>query len=292
MTSLATYKPVSWYQRKSVRQTARKIIDYLLLILPSILFLIPFFWMLSTAFKPPKMVYLDPPVWIPNTPSLQNFIEGWNYVPWPKFYRNTILITLFSVIGSLGSSAMVGFAFASLNGRGKNFLFTLLLATMMVPGAVTLIPTFILFTKVFKWMDTYFPLIVPHFFASPFFVFLFRQFFRSIPRDLYDSAEIDGCSPFGIFTRIAVPLSGPIVATASLFLFLGSWNDLMGPLIYLASSEKFTVTLGLTAFTGLYFARLHLLMPMSIVAMLPSLVLFFLAQKYFVRGIVTTGLKF
>ena len=185
---------------------------------------------------------------------------------------------------------MVGFAFASLYGRGKNLLFTLLLATLMIPTTVTLIPTFILFTKL-GWVNTFGPLIVPQFFANPFFVFMFRQFFRTIPADLYDSAEMDGCSPFGVYVRLTLPLSGPVFATAAFFSFLSSWNDFMTPLIYISDLKKYTLTLGLSLFQGMYYTQLQYLMPMSLIAMLPVLVFFFLAQKYYVRGIATTGLK-
>jgi multiple sugar transport system permease protein len=214
----------------------------------------------------------------------------------PSFQRllgNSVVVTLLTILGTLFSSSLVGFAFAVFPARGKRALFLLVLSTMMIPQAVTLIPQFILFARL-GWQDTYLPLVVPFFFAQPFFVFLFRQFFAAIPRELFDSAELDGCSPFGLYWRIALPLSKPVFATAAIFSFLGAWNDLLNPLIYLNDLNKFTISLGLSNFQGSAtapFTRLEYLMPMALLAMLPVLIVFFLAQKHFVRGIVTTGMK-
>ncbi|HZQ07937.1 MAG TPA: carbohydrate ABC transporter permease [Anaerolineae bacterium] len=290
MNSSSIWDALPWRRRKQLRQLSRSALVYLILGLLSILFLIPFFWMISTSFKPPRLIYVDPPVWIPDPITLDNFINGWKQLNWAQFYQNSAIITVLSVIGGLISSSIVGFAFASLNGRGKNFLFALLLATLMVPAVVTLIPTFIMFSKV-GWVNTFLPLIVPQWFANPFYVFMFRQFFLTIPHELYDSAELDGCTPFDLYWRIAVPLSGPVFATAALFAFLGAWNDFQAPLIYISELKKYTLTLGLAMFQGLFGTQLQYMMPMALLAMIPILVLFFLAQKYFVRGIATTGMK-
>jgi ABC-type glycerol-3-phosphate transport system permease component len=251
--------------------------------------------MVSTAFKESALIYRNPPIWIPPRLTLDNFARGLQLM-FPSFQRlllNSFTITGLTVLGTLFSSSLVGFAFSTFPARGKRFLFMLVLSTMMIPQAVTLIPQFVFFTRL-GWRDTYLPLVIPFFFAQPFFVFMFRQFFASIPRDLYDCAELDGCSALGLYWRVALPLSKPVFATAAIFAFLGAWNDLLNPLVYLNSMDKFTISLGLANFQGSAsapFTRLEYLMPMALLALLPVLVLFFFAQKYFVRGIVTTGMK-
>ncbi len=263
---------------------------YLVLALTALPFLLPLLWMISTAFKPASMVYRSPPTWIPEPATLENFAAGWRLLDFPRFFRNTLLVAGLTVLGTLASSSLVGYAFAVLSGRGKRLLFTLLLATIMVPTTVTLIPLFMLFSSL-GWTDTYLPLIVPHFFANAFYVFLFRQFFRMIPTDLFDSAELDGCNPLTAYWWIALPLARPALVTVAIFSFIGAWNDFLEPLVYLSSAEAFTVSLGLSMFQGLFFTQLHYLMPMSFVALLPVLALFLIAQRYFEPGIVSWGFK-
>jgi ABC-type glycerol-3-phosphate transport system permease component len=267
-------------------------LTYLALALLSALFLIPFAWMLSTAFKDSGLIYKSPPIWIPPEITWENFARGLELMlpGFGRLFSNTTIITVLAMTGALFSSSLVGFAFALFKARGKGLLFTLMLATLMIPVQVTLLPQFVFFNAL-GWRDTWLPLIVPHFFAAPFYVFMFRQFFSSIPSELFDSAELDGCSPLGLYWRIAVPLARPAFATAAIFAFLASWNDLMGPLVYLNDLNKFTLTLGLTNFQATNYTLLQYLMPMAILALLPVLVIFFLAQKYFVQGIVTTGMK-
>lgn len=287
-------RPGFW-RRRSNQLRLQKIFTYSALLVLSVFFLLPFYWLASTAFKEANLIYQSPPVWIPPTLTLDNFEKGLRLML-PSFQRlfgNSVVVTLLTILGTLFSSSLVGFAFAIFPARGKRALFLLVLSTMMIPQAVTLIPQFILFTRL-GWRDTYLPLVAPFFFAQPFFVFMFRQFFASIPRELFDSAELDGCSALGLYWRIAVPLSRPVFATAAIFSFLGAWNDLLNPLIYLNDMNKFTITLGLSNFQGSAsapFTRLEYLMPMALLALIPVLIVFFLAQKYFVRGIVTTGMK-
>jgi multiple sugar transport system permease protein len=290
-TEIAERKP-SLLQRRSFRDTLRRLIVYILLATFSIVFLIPFFWMVSTAFKDPSIIYKSPPIWIPPEITLGNFERGLQLMipSFQKLFLNSTVITVLSMVGVIFSSSLVGFAFSTFKARGKNVLFTLMLATLMVPMPVVLIPQFLLFTRL-DWVNTWLPLIVPQFFAAPFFVFMFRQFFGSIPRDLFDSAELDGCSPFGLYWHIAVPLAKPAFATAAIFSFLASWNDLLNPLVYLNELNKFTLALGLANFQATNYTLLQYLMPMALLGLLPVLILFFLAQKYFVQGIVTTGMK-
>ncbi len=263
---------------------------YLLLLLLALPFSLPLVWMVVTAFKPAAQIYGDALSWLPDPPTVENFETAWSLLDFPAFIRNSLLVTGLSMVGTLLSSSLVGYAFATLPARHKPLLFTILLATVMVPPTVTLIPLFILFSRL-GWINTYLPLIVPHFFANAFYVFLFRQFYRSLSPHLFESAEIDGCNPLQAYRWIAVPLSRPVLATVAVFSFIASWNDFMGPLIYLSSTSKFTLSLGLSLFHGLFYTQLQYLMPMSLIALLPVLLLFVVAQRYFVQGIVTTGLK-
>lgn len=260
---------------------------YLLLSLLAVPFLLPLAWTISTAFKPAAQIYSDLMTWIPNPPTFENFQEAWQLLNFPRFIANSFLITIVSMVGTLLSSSLVGYAFAALNGRGKRFLFILLLSTIMVPPTVTLVPLFLLYSKL-GWVNTYLPLIVPQFFANAFYVFLFRQFYRSLPTSLFESAELDGCNPFQAYLRIALPLSRPALATVAVFSFIGSWNDFLGPLIYLNTTSKYPLSLGLSLFQGLYYTQFQYLMPMTLVALLPVLLLFLFAQRYLIDGIVTT----
>jgi ABC-type glycerol-3-phosphate transport system permease component len=251
-------------------------------------FLMPLLWMVSTAFKPTEMVYANPPQWIPDRVTLENFQKAWGLLDFGRFVRNSALVAGLSVVGTLASSSLVGYAFATLPARGKRLLFNLLLATVMVPASVTLLPTFVLFSKL-GWVNTYLPLVLPHFFANAFYVFLFRQFFQGLPPELFESAELDGCNPLMSYWKIALPLSRPALVTVAVFAFVGAWNDFMGPLIYLSTNDKFTLSLGLSFFQGLHYNQLHYMMPMALVALLPVLVLFFVAQRYLMQGIVFTS---
>lgn len=260
---------------------------YTLLTLLALPFLLPLAWTISTAFKPAEQIYSDLMTWLPQPPTIDNFREAWTLLDFPRFIANSLLVTILSMVGTLFSSSLVGYAFAVLDGRGKQLLFLLLLSTIMVPATVTLVPLFLLFSRL-GWVNTFLPLIVPHFFANAFYVFLFRQFYRSLPAALFESAEIDGCNPFQAYLRIALPLSRPALATVAIFAFIGSWNDFLNPLIYLNTTSKYTLSLGLSLFQGLYYTQFQYLMPMTLVALLPVLLLFLFAQRYLIDGIVTT----
>jgi multiple sugar transport system permease protein len=262
---------------------------YLFLFALSLPFLLPLFWMISTAFKPPALIYASPPRWFAH-PTLENFQKAWALLDFHRFIVNSMFVTSLSVTGTLFSSSITGFAFATLPARGKSFLFNLLLATVMVPNSVTLIPLFVFYSRL-RWTNTYLPLIVPQLFANAFFVFLFRQFFRSLPNELFDSAALDGCNPWMAYWKIGLPLSRPVLATVAIFSFLGSWNDFLYPLVFLNTPDKFTLTLGLSLFHGLYYTQIQYLMPMALVALIPVLVIFLIGQRHFIPGIVTTGLR-
>jgi ABC-type glycerol-3-phosphate transport system permease component len=246
--------------------------------------------MVTTSIKPTAQIYSSTPIWIPNLISLENFRIAWDLIDLPRYLANSVLISGLALLGNLASSSLVGYAFATLSARGKNLIFNIMLGTMMIPASVTLIPTFILFSEL-GWVDTFLPLIVPQYFANVFYVFLFRQFFRSLPPALFESAELDGCHPLATYWYIALPLARPALATVAVFSLVNSWNDFLGPLVYLNSPAKYTVSLGLAQFQGFYYTQLEYLMPMSLVALLPLVIIFLVAQRYFVQGIVTTGLK-
>jgi len=256
----------------------------------ALLFLLPLAWMVSTALGPAESFYASPPQWLPSRITLENFQKAWKLLDVPQLFANSFLITTLTVFGSLISSPLVGFAFATLPARGKNLLFSVLLGSIMVPASVTLLPLFILFSKL-GWIDTFLPLIVPHFFANAFYVFLFRQFFRSLPPDFFESAELDGCNPLMAYWYIALPLCRPALASVAVFAFIGAWNDYLGPLIYLNRTANYTVSLGLGQFQGIYYTQFQYLIPMSLVALLPVLAIFLIAQRQIVQSIVTTGIK-
>lgn len=251
----------------------------------------PFYWLLSSSLKEPSKIWLFPPQWIPDPVRWENYIEALTASPFHLYLFNTLVIVVASEIGVLLTASMAAYGFARLRFRGRDFMFTVLLSTIMLPWVVTMIPRYILF-KHLGWLDTPLPLIVPEWFGGGAFnIFLLRQFFRTIPRDFTDAARIDGASEFGIYWRVVLPLIKPALTAVAIFLFLHHWNDFMGPLIYLTSPDKYTISLGLASFKGLYTTQWHYLMAASTATILPVLLLFFLAQRYFIQGIVMSGIK-
>jgi multiple sugar transport system permease protein len=263
---------------------------HVLLLLGVVLMLIPLAWTVSTSLKSPGEVFLFPPTWIPNEIRWRNYAEAVTAIPFFLYLWNTVYITAFSIVGKVASIMLVAFAFARLRWWGRNVMFLIMLATMMLPPHVTLIPQFILFKEI-NWINTFWPLIVPNFFGGPWLTFLVRQYLMSIPRDLDDAARIDGCSDWGVFSRIILPLSKPAVIIVIIFVFNNTWNEFLLPLIYLQSPELYTLALGLRLFQGEAATSWHLLMAASLLSMLPVLALFFSAQNYFMQGIVFTGVK-
>lgn len=270
--------------------TGRKIVLYIVLCCGAIAFLLPFLWMVSSSLKPTEEVFKFPPQWIPGEFQWANYSKALTILPFHIFAKNSLIVSFGVILGTVVSCSMVAYGFAYFRFPLKTVLFIILLSTMMLPEQVTMIPLFKIFAWL-GWMDSYKPLIVPAFCAPAFFVFLFRQFFLTLPIDLFNAAKIDGCSSFRTYWNIALPLSKPAVITVAIFSFMGSWNDFMRPLIYLSSEEKFTLGLGLASFTGQYYANWNLLMAASLVAVLPCIILFFLCQRYFVEGIATSGMK-
>ena len=276
--------------KKKAVNLIKKAVAYLLLTLGALTMIIPFLWMLSTALKDTGELFRYPPVWIPKPLVWENFIEVFNTLPFALFFLNSSRIALLGTLGTLISCSSGAYAFARLRFPGKETLFKLVLLTMMIPGQVTMIPVFIVM-RYLGWYDTHLPLWVPSFFGSAFGIFLLRQFFSSLPAELDDAAKIDGCNYLQIFCIIYLPLSKPALATLGILTFMGSWNNLLGPVIYLKTIEKLTLTIGLSFFQGQFITNYSLLMAGSLMSILPILILYILAQKYFVRGIALTGIK-
>lgn len=254
---------------------------------------LPFLWMLSTSLTARGMEFQVPPRWIPDPIVWGNYAEAIfrSGLPFPRFFVNTVIITLLNMVGVIFSSSFAGFGFARLRFPGRGVIFVLVLATMMLPGIVMLIPTYILF-KTIGWVDTWLPLIVPSFLGGgAFYVFLFRQFFMGLPLEMDEAARIDGASTWQIYALIALPLSFPALITVGIFTFLNSWNNFLEALIYLNSIEKMTLAIGLLAFKGVRQSDWNLMMAAATIMILPVLAMFFAAQRYFVRGIVMSGLS-
>jgi len=232
-----------------------------------------------------------PPQWIPHPIEWGNFRRAWTELPFPTFVGNTLFLTVIGTFGQVISASLVAYGFARFKFRGRNLLFYLMLSTMMLPSQVTMIPLFLLWRQL-HLIDTFVPLVLPAFFGGGAFnIFLLRQFFLTIPRELDEAAMLDGCSPLMIWWRILLPLARPALISVVLFSFLAHWDDFMGPLIYLNSAEKYTVSLGLRMFQDQFGTELNLLMAASLIHILPTIVLFFVAQRYFIKGIALTGLK-
>jgi multiple sugar transport system permease protein len=268
-----------------------RVVVWTLLVAGALVMLLPFLWLVSTSLKEQRQIFVYPPQWIPDPIRWQNYPEALTSLPFARYTLNTLIITSLTMIGVLLTSSLCAYGFARLRFPGRDLIFMVLLSTLMLPYAVIMIPQYIMF-KYLGWIDTYLPLVVPFWFGGGIFnVFLLRQFFRTIPADLTEAARIDGASELRIYWRIMLPLAGPALAVVAIFTFINTWNDFLGPLIYLSSQTKYTMALGLASFKGLYATQWHYLMAASTVMVIPIIVLFFLAQRYFVQGIVMTGTK-
>ena len=256
----------------------------------AITFLMPLFWMISTSLKSDKQVFAVPTVWVPIPPIWENYPNALTRIPFLLFLRNSLITSLIPVVGAVLSASIVAYSFARLRWPGRNFWFLVLIATMMLPGQVTMIPVYVIYSRI-GWINTFLPLTVPWFFGGAFYIFLLRQFFLSIPSELSDAALIDGCTHPGIWWRIILPLSKPALITVAIFTFLLTWNDFFGPLLYLRSEKLYTLQVGLQYFREQYSVEWQELMAASTVVLLPVLVIFFLGQRLFVQGITLTGLK-
>lgn len=260
------------------------------LIALSVVALLPFLWMVGTSLKGDAEVFSPTLQILPHKALWSNYPKALAYIPFGLYALNTFIIATASAIGVVLSSSLVAYSFARLRWPGRDAVFLMLLATLMLPGQVTMLPVFVIFKKL-GWIGGFRPLIVPAFFGSAFFIFLLRQFFLTIPQELSDAARIDGASDFGIWRNVMLPLSKPALTTVAIFTFMGAWNDFLGPLMYLNDDRMYTLSLGLQQFVTQHGAEWNLLMAASVVMTLPIIVLWFFGQKTFVQGVTLTGVK-
>lgn len=281
----------SYGMGRKQQKVFRSISLYILLGIFSLSTLFPLIWMISTSLKSGDVIFQIPPQFLPDGLHWNNYTRAITEINFFVLFKNTLVITVLQLLANVFVSAFVAYGFARFQFPGKNIWFMLVLSTIMLPGEVTMIPVFIGFSEI-GWSNSILPLVVPGFFGgAPVFIFLLRQFFLAVPKDLEESAVIDGASSFTIFCKIFLPLSIPALVTIGIFSFQGSWNDLLGPLIYLNDVDKFTLTLGLSMFKGVMKVEWGPLMAGSILALLPVLIVFFMAQKHFVEGIKLSGIK-
>lgn len=274
---------------KAIALIAR-VLTYLILIGGSILFITPFLWMVRTSLMVPENIYLYPPQLFPNPIRWANYPEMWNTGPFLDWVSNSSIVTVTSTIAVTITSGLAAYGFSRTRWPGRNQVFVFVLATLMMPYQVVLIPRYLLFNEL-GWINTLLPLIVPNLFGSAFYIFILRQFFLSLPMELDEAAKIDGAGMLTVLTHIVMPLAKPAFATVAIFSFIENWNDFIQPLIYLQTPQQLTLAVGIRWFTGQYGTEFHLLMAISVLALLPIIVVFFLAQKQFIRGIALTGLK-
>lgn len=267
-----------------------KIIIYSLLIFFSILFLFPYFWTITSSFKSEAELHAFPPVWIPTEWNFSNFIEAWTSQPFTKYLFNSVLIVIGTTLGQVISCSLVAYGFARFKFKGRDVLFVILLATMMIPWDVTMIPLYMEF-NMFGWINTLKPLIVPSWFGSAFYIFLLRQFLMNVPVEVEEAAKIDGANAFQIYLKIFMPMIKPALVLIAVFNTLGVWNDYLGPLIFLNDQSKYTLTLGLAQFKGVGDVNMSAIMAITTLICLPPLIVFFFAQKSIVEGASKTGIK-
>lgn len=271
-------------------ESVKTFFTYLALISGSLLFMLPLIWTFATALKSEKEIAAAPDRLLPHAPSFNNFASAWTALPFSDFVMNTVFVTLIATTGTLLSASLVAFAFSRFEFPGRKWLFMLLLATMMLPGQVTMVPVFMIW-RWFGAIDTFVPLTLPAFLGGGAFnVFLLRQFFLTIPRELDEAMIIDGATPIKIWGRLILPLSQPALATVAIFSFIGNWDSFDGPLIYLNSPENYTVSIGLRLFQDSLGTNLGQLMAASLIHLTPTFLLFLVAQRFFVKGIAVTGM--
>ena len=279
-----------WLTRRRAKQIVRSTLIHAALIPAAILFMFPFLWMLSTSLKSDVQLYVYPPILFPIPPTWANYPTAVTYIDFFLYLRNTLIIAVTATIGELVSCSLVAYSLARIPWRGRNFLFIITVATLMLPFQVTLIPLFLVF-KNLGWVGDFRPLIIPHFFGSALYIFLLRQFFMTIPMELSEAGRIDGASELRIYASIILPLAKPALATVAIFEFIARWRDYLGPLIYLSDQRLYTLSLGIYQYRSEHGAEWGLLMAASVLITLPIILIFFFLQKTFVQGIALTGIK-
>ncbi len=263
---------------------------YAFLIVLAILFILPIFYLFMGSFKAESELFRVPFKWLPDKFQFGNFINMFSSIPFFKYLKNTMIILVCNIVGSMLSCSLVDYGFARLRWPGRDKVFILVLITMILPYQVTLVPLFLMFTKM-KWIGTFLPLTVTCFFGNPFFIFLLRQFFTGIPQDISEAARIDGAGEFTIFSRLVIPMAKPALTTVAIFAFIRSWNDFLGPLVFLGKDELYTLSLAASMLKSNLDPNWSLLLALGAVMILPVLILFFVMQKYFIQGIAMSGIK-
>lgn len=278
-------------KQKSIksRRILGKIITHLILMGGAVIMLVPFFWMITTSLKETWEVFTPQMQWLPETPIWSNYADAWIYAPFARYYTNTLFVSITVVVLQLIICGLAAFALSRLEFRGRDLVFMGVLGTMMLPGTLMTVPSYLILHW-FGWIDTYYALIVPSVFNA-FGIFLLRQFFMTIPKELDDAAIIDGCSRLGILFRIIVPLSKPAFATIAIFTFMGQWNSYIWPLIVTNSESMRMISVGISMFQDQFSTQWTLMMAASATATVPMLIVFFFAQRYFIEGITLTGMK-
>ncbi len=279
---------VSRFHSISFRRRMSRLIALVLLIVFSIVFAIPFLWMILTSLKSLEEVYQR--TVLPQSLHFENYLLALTQIPFLRYTWNTIVITVLCVLGTVVSSSMVAYSMSKVKWRGKKYLFPIIVGTMMIPYQVTLIPLYMIWNKL-GLIGTIAPLVVPAFFGGPYYIFLLRQFFKTIPDSLLEAATIDGAGELRVFLQIMIPLCKPALASVAIFTFLGTWSDFMGPMLYLNSQDSYTLSIGLQAFLQQHYVQWGILMAASAIFTIPIIILFFFAQKYFIEGITVTGMK-
>ena len=269
---------------------ARTVLEYTVIAFGAFLILLPFIWMFLSSFKLNAEIFVYPPRWLPTEWRWQNYLRVLDAMPFSTFTFNSLKISTLCVIGQLLSCSLAAFAFARLKFPGRDVMFTVWLACLMIPTQVLIIPLYAIYNA-FGWTDTHLPLILPNFFGGAFGTFLLRQFFMTVPKDFDDAATIDGATKLQIFWHIYLPMAKPALATLAVFVFMANWNDLLGPIIYLTSYEKMTLSVGLAFFKGQYMTDWPLLMAGALISIVPITLVYLFAQRYFVKGVVLSGVK-
>lgn len=275
---------------RDLKTVLRRFLTHLVLVPAALVFLLPFLWMVSTSLKTISQIFTYPPIWIPHPLAFENYPNAVKYISFFLYLRNTIVVTVCSVIGATISSSLVAYSLARIRWPGRRILTLLTIATLMLPYQVTLIPVFLVFKRLDMVGDLR-PLIVPQFFGVAYYIFLLRQFFATIPMELSEAAYVDGAREFTIFWYVILPLAKPALATVAVFQFIASWRDYLGPLIYLNNQKLYTLSLGLQQYSGQYGREWGMLMAASVLFTLPVILVFFFTQKTFVQGVTLTGIK-
>lgn len=279
---------MDYFKKTSVNRQTKKILSYVLMTVIGIILIIPLLWMVFTSLKPMEEIVRYPPTFFPEKIVWENYLDTIAVFPFWRYARNTLFITVLVVIGNVLSNSFIAYGFAKLDFPGKKLMFALVLSTMMIPGFVTMIPQYVLFSKI-GWVGTYLPLIVPSFFGNAFNIFLMRQFYLSINNELIEAAEIDGANHLYIWSHLMLPLTKPALITIAINSFNAAWNDFLGPLLYIQDQEKYTLQIGLQVFQNQATTQWNYLMAGATLVLIPTILLFFFAQRYFIEGMDLTG---